>query len=431
MNRHSSPCLWGAVAQSSPAPCDRYKHTCCAHSNHVYLLGGREKSILSDFWRYNVVSNEWTELDCGSDDAPDELEEHTMVLHQGVLYVFGGMIDSAYTDEKTPLWLYDIDKEQWMHLQGKDSKSAVPVNRKGHSAVVFGDAMHVYGGYIDMKGSSQEFWTFNFDTREWALLASTLGDGGPGPRHSHSAMVYQDGMYLYGGLMGLREQSDFWKWSFCGQSWSSIKSLTGPSKLVGHSAIVYKDGMLLFGGGETQNFPKNILWRYSFTAETWEKLTTLTDSSPPSRIYHCSTGLGVSFQAQASRAPFPGQSPSARAKHNSLKLRPFKNRCFPSKSYSDWIELDTFHTESNKTETPGYNNICHTEDSQFYQHPLQTSCLTFTNREALTDDSSCDCLSKPEDSMVAHLPDLLLVLGGRPLTGQSSISVWQLTMAEL
>ena len=37
-----------------------------------------------------------------------------------------------------------------------------PSNRKGHSAVVVGSAMLVYGGIVDMKGSSQDFWSLDF-----------------------------------------------------------------------------------------------------------------------------------------------------------------------------------------------------------------------------------------------------------------------------
>jgi len=37
-----------------------------------------------------------------------------------------------------------------------------PANRKGHSAVIFGSFMYVYGGYIDIRGSTKEFWKFDF-----------------------------------------------------------------------------------------------------------------------------------------------------------------------------------------------------------------------------------------------------------------------------
>ncbi|XP_056280332.1 uncharacterized protein si:dkey-3d4.3 isoform X3 [Pseudoliparis swirei] len=113
----SSPCLWTRLPQSSRSPCDRYKHACCSHDGNVYILGGRNSSGLGDFWRYSVVRNDWTELNCTSEAAPEELEEHSMVAHEGFLYVFGGILDSAYTAWRCPLWVFDLAKQTWVNCQ--------------------------------------------------------------------------------------------------------------------------------------------------------------------------------------------------------------------------------------------------------------------------------------------------------------------------
>ncbi|KAG5852843.1 hypothetical protein ANANG_G00066840 [Anguilla anguilla] len=378
MSLKRGPCLWTPIPQSGPAPCDRYKHSCCAHGDSVYLLGGRGKSLLNDFWRYNVVRNEWTELDCSCENAPEEMEEHSMVNYQGLLYVFGGIIDSGYSGNKTPLWVYDTDKEEWLRWQGKNtySQKLAPVNRKGHSAVVFESSMYMYGGYIDMKGSSHEFWS------HWGVV-QTLGPGpdpggprGPGtdtrPRRTWTACTCS-------GLTGLREQSDLWRWSFSTHSWSSIRSHSGPSKLVGHSAVAYQDNMLLFGGGGAQ-------------------------SSPP-------TASGASGRAHA-----PGEGLSG-PRHAGARLRPFKNRCFPAEGS---IELDTFCVESRAAGA----------ESRARPPAPGGTCLTFENQEAFgkgwtdVDESSTEDLSFP-------LPDLLLVLGGRPMGANPGISMWQLTLTDL
>lgn len=41
-------------------------------------------------------------------------------------------------------------------------QTQMPTNRKGHSAVVLGSAMLMYGGFIDMKGTLQDFWSLDF-----------------------------------------------------------------------------------------------------------------------------------------------------------------------------------------------------------------------------------------------------------------------------
>uniref|UniRef100_UPI003AAE23CE leucine-zipper-like transcriptional regulator 1 homolog isoform X1 n=2 Tax=Centroberyx gerrardi TaxID=166262 RepID=UPI003AAE23CE len=434
-----SPCLWTRLPQGSQSPCDRYKHACCTYDGDVYVLGGRNNHCLRDFWRYSVVRNEWTELVCTSEAAPEELEEHSMVAHEGFLYVFGGMLDSAYTEWRCPLWVFHIAKQKWVHWQGKKSspKTQMPTNRKGHSAVVFGSAMFVYGGYVDMRGSSQEFWSLDFDTMAWSLLdgGPQQASLGPGPRHSHSATAHLDCMYLFGGLRGLREQRDFWRWNSSSHTWSSLKTMSGPSRLVGHSAVAYKDSMLLFGGGESQNSPVNCLWRYSFTSQAWERLATLPGSTAPPRIHHCCAGLGPGYRP-GTAGPCLGSGLKPRLLDG--RLRPFKNKCFPSPlsflGSEGGIELETFGPDGGRmlgefSQGDRGNGGLTGKDAQ-----RLGNCLTFENqafsKRWSSEEEEEDLLDTEEEDIAQHLPDLLLVLGGKPLTRHSPVSVWQMTMTD-
>ncbi|KAM3607726.1 uncharacterized protein V6R79_012639 [Siganus canaliculatus] len=426
----SRPCLWTELAQSSRAPCDRFKHACCSHDGSVYVLGGRESRCLRDFWRYNVVCDEWTELSCTSEAAPEEVEEHTMVAHEGFLYVFGGMLDSAYTKRRCPLWVFDTAKGKWVHCRGKTSspQAQMPSNRKGHSAVVIGSAMLVYGGLVDMKGSSQDFWSLDFDTMAWSQLSDTQrGSVGPGPRHCHSATAHQSCMYLFGGLKGLREQRDFWRWNSSSHTWTSLRNKSGPSRLMGHAAVAYKDSMLVFGGGETQNSPMNCLWRYSFTTQTWGQVAALPGSKPPEKIHHCCTGLGPSYGSNTGSSSSSFSS-GLQPKLLDGRIRHFKNKCFPAPltflgSEGD-IELETFSPDRrSSTRESGKDGPMGNGTQQ-----IQT-CLTFENRAFISQHTEEEEEEEDED-VAQHLPDLLLVLGGRPCSSHSPISVWQMTLTD-
>ncbi|XP_030613949.1 leucine-zipper-like transcriptional regulator 1 homolog [Archocentrus centrarchus] len=433
-----NPSLWTRLPpRSSRSPCDRYKHACCSHSGNVYVLGGRESSCLRDFWRYSVVLDEWTELNCTGEAAPEELEGHTMVAHEGFLYVFGGLLDSAYSACRCALWVFDIAKQKWVRRQEKSSlQKLTPTNRKSHSAVVLGSAMLMYGGFVDMKGTSPDFWSLDFDTMAWSLLSGSQQDSlGPGPRHSHSAAAYQGCMYLFGGLKGLREQRDFWKWSSSSHTWSSLRY--GPPKLMGHSAVTYKDSMLIFGGGETQDCPKNCLWMYSFITQTWVQLTTLPGSSPPDKIHHCCTGLGLSYKPSSTSSSFCCDS-GLRPRVMEGKLRPFKNKCVPvPRTFleSDGaIELKSFAPDK-CLDRKGVRCCSEPQSSReaFMEMGAQKtgSCLTFENKAFRKTWSCSEEVLEDEDGDIArHLPDLLLVLGGKPCTKTSPISMWQVTLID-
>lgn len=63
------------------------------------------------------------------------------------------------------------------------------------------------------------------DSMTWSLLSDPQhGSAGPGCRHGHSAIAHQSCMYLFGGLKGLREQRDFWKWNSTSCTWTSLKN---------------------------------------------------------------------------------------------------------------------------------------------------------------------------------------------------------------
>lgn len=443
MTQRSSPSLWTSVPQGSPAPCNRHKHACCAYKGEIYVLGGREKMTLRDFWKYSVVRNEWTELDCISEWAPEELEGHTLVPHQGTLYVLGGLIDSAYTEWKIPLWMFDTDKESWKYSQNqRQPTQPVPLNRKGHTAVVLGSLMYVYGGYIDLRGSSQELWQYEFESGLWSLLSGVHPELGPGPRHGHAAVAHPStsSMYLYGGLSGLREQKDLWRWSQDTHSWTQIKTHSGPSKLLGHSLVLYQDSLLLFGGGETHGSPTNALWRLCLSSHTWEKLASVKGCVPPGKIYHCAVGLGQGFQASYSSSVARGLCDSPKGSPlTGGRFRPFKNRLSPAPSpwLEGGIELQTLQLQTADRRALGLRDYQDEEEEVVKQgaekeDSLKGTCLVFENQDAfqkhwdLEDVSECS-----EDSLEQHLPEALLVIGGKPLrahTSQTSISIWQVTL---
>lgn len=191
---------------------------------------------------------------------------------------------------------------------------------------------------------------------------------------------------------------------------------SGPSRLMGHSAVAYKDFMLLFGGGESQNSPNNCLWRYNFTSQTWGQVPTLPGSSPPDRIHHCCAGLGPSYKSN------PGTSCPSPELQCGDKLRPFKNKCFPAPltflGSEGAIELETFSPDK------CYGNK--KEGSMGKDAQLIGNCLTFENKAFRKQWS----YSEEDGDISQHLPDLLLVLGGRPCTGHSPISIWQMTLTD-
>jgi len=264
--------MWSPVVQSEEekVPSCRSKHAAVLHDQHLYMLGGRNGNVaLRDFWRYSIAKNSWEPIR-GGGDAPGCLQDHTMVAFRDTLYVFGGEL-SFCNDQETPLWFYHLQTGVWEKFATPKGGSPVtPRGRRGHTAVVFQDSMYIYGGYQDLKGSTAELWAFHFPSATWHLVSQGGAVDCP-PRHRHSAVLHDSAMWVFGGMNDLQERSDFWKFDFVSRSWRPVKSKPGPGCLHSHTAVKFLNVMILFGG-EQEGQTLNDLWRFHFATEFWEKL---------------------------------------------------------------------------------------------------------------------------------------------------------------
>ncbi|XP_069080720.1 leucine-zipper-like transcriptional regulator 1 isoform X2 [Pleurodeles waltl] len=444
MKEESRDWLWEPIPQRAQAPCDRFKHACAMYGGFIYIFGGRNNTILSDFWRYRIEYNEWEPLVC-CEKSPEKLEGHSMVAYQAVLYVFGGMLDSGFTQGKTPLWLYNIDSEGWTQSHTKDTERELtgPVNRKSHSAVVFEAGMYIYGGYLDLKGASEEFWFLNFDSMKWTRLPPGSCDCGPGPRYGHSSVVYKDAMYVFGGLVGMVEKNDFWTWNFYSQMWTIIKSSFRPPKVMGHSSVVFEDCMLVFGGGRPNDSATSHLWKFQFCSQSWKKIS-FKDVLPISQMYHSLLGVGLSFQqkikfsnqskddfnqmlkeGQQSRAPYNTFQTLRYNKvsniTNGIEMKIF-TQCpgvplsTSKQTFSKYCAIEGQAVLS-EVETSFFNPMfgCPEDNEDMTRYPIKDGDVTIQHRDY-------------SDVPLKHFPDVLLLIGGKPLAGCSSISIWQMKM---
>ncbi|XP_030066400.1 leucine-zipper-like transcriptional regulator 1 homolog isoform X2 [Microcaecilia unicolor] len=434
--------LWEHLPLGEPAPCDRYKHACCLYGRFIYVHGGRENGSLGDFWRYNIECNEWEQLKC----TEEKLEGHSMVAYQGVLCVFGGVIDSAFTQGTCPLWMYEIDAAEWILCPRKamELTYASPDNRKGHSAVVYGSSMYIYGGYLDLKGPSSEFLAFNFDTRTWSPVSPSFSDHGPRRRHLHSAVVYGAAMYLFGGLNVKDEQNDLWKWNFNSNTWSSVRASYGPPKTMGHSSVVYRDSMLIFGGGRPNCASVNSLWKFQFNSQTWRKLAALQDATHPSKMYHSLIGFGCSFQPYSKHSLndlnykktdllktsskqvtcklgyFHSQRPnkvSDISDGNVMEMRTFTQSDLPVHSCSVQTCFEDSLKDEVQTIMPTENNLV----SPFVEDKAVSTALTVEK------DKDVQCQHKTSlDMTLCCCPDILLLIGGKPFSSSGKITLWKM-----
>ncbi|XP_059151978.1 uncharacterized protein LOC131938099 [Physella acuta] len=249
---------------ATSVPRNRFHHASCMHGRYLYMYGGKDRySPLKDFWRLDTVYQTWEEIEETKSKLP-HLQGHTMVSYKSQLLIFGGTFHDSL--EEIPLWIYNPDLavlRKWY-----DPSAAQPSGRREHSAVVYKNTMFIYGGFLDHSGSTDEFWAFDIDEEEWVNVHHRK----PGKRHGHVAVVFSNSMWLHGGMRELTALSDLWTYHFSLCKWSKVKGLGLCPTLSNHTAHVTDNTLLLVGGSRLGAVVHDI-WAFNFETESWKQLT--------------------------------------------------------------------------------------------------------------------------------------------------------------
>ncbi|XP_077129397.1 host cell factor 2-like isoform X3 [Ranitomeya variabilis] len=361
MITESADCAWEPLSRREKVPCDRFKHAAVAYNGFVYVHGGRQDTVLGDFWRYSIALGRWEQLP-SSRQAPDKLEGHSMVAHEGRLYVFGGMVDFGATREMTPLWMYGTDSQKWSQL-----------------------SPHTRGL-------------------------------GPGPRHGHSCVTHNAAMFLFGGLKNMSEQNDFWRFDFRRHIWSVIKTSSGPPKSVGHACVLHRGCLWIVGGGLPSRTPAHNLWKYDFASRSWKKISRVKQRVDCARMYHSVAAVdGAATSGRRASllcgeyVEAPGPDSSVEKIYSFLTLGSSKVSTI---SKSNLIEMKTF------AERPATPVLCSCSfssgaDEQRLMSGYENESFTLLEEECPPPARSCGDLAE----------EVFLMIGGRPLSRHYEISV--------
>lgn len=254
------------LSQGTTPLAPRDCHTTVVFNGKMYIFGGfhyGEPHRLNDVWECDIINKSWRQRTSGASGRNND----SAVVYNGKIYIFGGKDNNYIT--VNDLWEYDITTDSWAQ------KNSAPVARRAHTAVIHNAKMYIFGGSDNSDTISNDLWAYDFSSDSWAQKNSA-----PFSRADHSAIVYDDKMYIFAGAYIDGEENivfcnDLWAYDFANGSWAQETTIgSQPSERIIHSAVVYNDKMYVFGGGtfdenETWNYFNN-LWEYNFAADVCE-----------------------------------------------------------------------------------------------------------------------------------------------------------------
>jgi N-acetylneuraminic acid mutarotase len=234
------------IETSSP-PCARSLHAAATWKDQMFIFGGYDgQSRRNDFYSFHFKNQQWKLLNEDTHDIrgtpPSPRDRHCAVVYNDAFYVFGGFDGSARVND---FHKYDILEQEWTRILPNVSDMTLPTSRHSHSAVVHNNSMWVFGGY---DGSYRcDLYEYNFLTNVWTVV-DTVGRI-PRPRYRATCVIYNNCLILHGGHDGTRHLEDTHVLDLELKRWTSLVRIGNPpSSRDSHVSFIYNNAMYVVGG---------------------------------------------------------------------------------------------------------------------------------------------------------------------------------------
>jgi len=99
---------------------------------------------------------------------PAARASHSSVVYQDKLYLFGGQDDD--NNKLGDLWEYDFTQSKWNELTPSEEDEFKPTPRSGHTCVVQGTKMYIFGGILELTKELNDTVAFDFSTRKFSCM---------------------------------------------------------------------------------------------------------------------------------------------------------------------------------------------------------------------------------------------------------------------
>ena len=155
--------------------------------------------------------------------------------------------------------------------------SASAVVHKGKFVVTHG---YHYDHAAHHPAWKSDAWTFDLSTRKWAKVHEGENSGAPSARYSASTVLFEGGLWMYGGDDGGHKYSmnnyvfnahftELWRLDLTTYQWRKAEyagKLVPPKRAL-HGAAVVDGQMYVYGGLQHAD-----TWRYNFATSKWKLL---------------------------------------------------------------------------------------------------------------------------------------------------------------
>ncbi|CAI2366322.1 unnamed protein product [Moneuplotes crassus] len=301
---------WMEFRPEGKCPERRGFHASFIHNNCLYIHGGHDirEGTFSGFWRLDLSSDQyiWEKIEIKGIKKPGKIAYHTLSLIDSHTCILVGGSNLGVDNEQ--VFFLDLAKMEWR--VDRDPKPDDLTSIDEHTACIYQGNLYIFGGNVNGFKSNKIF-IYNLDSKEWSVKEHE--DGIP-PRSSHSAVVKDGFMYVFGGKdIENNKLRDFWKYDIENDKWSNIfiPENEGPLSRSGHSTGVYKDYIIIYAG--IHELTQELCDMYLYNTKNGNWVSMFEDASSP--VNH-NKSMNSSFSSMNKNSPVHSEYNNSAQKAN-------------------------------------------------------------------------------------------------------------------
>jgi len=319
--------VWERVASEGNVFSPRTGHTVAVWRDRVYLFGGTDRRRRrQDVFCFDCASRQWEEL-ATKGPVPCRRSGAGGVILDGKFYIgfgYDGRDGNFYND------LHELNLETltWRTIISTGIlNTEIPSPRTDHCLEAYGEkSLVLFGGY-DGHVRFDDVHIFDLETEKWGQICKPKVDAQskllPSARFGHSGVVRGDELFVFGGWNGRDTLSEMWKLNLKTETWTAI-SKQGSSESIGHprensshfrpfyalskrrcveaspsrpdhryrhSAVLVDNHMVIYGGVNKAHMRFCDLYSFDLDTFAWERLKPL-GNFPVARTFHKAVLVG-------------------------------------------------------------------------------------------------------------------------------------------
>ena len=218
------------------------------------------------------------------------LRAHTTTPVGSNIYVFGGCDSKACFND---VYVLDADSFFWSQPRVVGD---IPSPLRAMTCTAVGKKLVVFGGG-DGPAYYNDVYVLDTVNFRWTK-PRIVGDRLPSKRRAHTACLYRNGIYIFGGGDGVRALNDVWRLDVSDMNKMSWKLISAPEKGQPkqlrpkargyHTANMVGGKLIIFGGSDGGECFDDV-WVYDVEAHIWKAVTIPTNFR---RLSHTATIVG-------------------------------------------------------------------------------------------------------------------------------------------